>query len=141
MPCNACGDCYTRNRCPLDDDMQDIYKKLENSQGIIIATPVYFYGFPSQMKALIDRCQIFWARKYLLARPLPSGRPGGIIATAGGGGQRVFEGIRLTSKYFFDSISVEMPEMLVFRNAENEGFDMKKAVIRTKEYAEKLLLG
>lgn len=138
FPCNACGECYAGEPCPIADDMQDIYEKLENAQGIIIATPVYFYGFPSQIKALIDRCQLFWARRYILAKPLPSGRRAGIIAVAGGGGQKVFEGIRLTARYFLDSLSIGMPEMLTFRNTECDDFDREMALLRARKYGEGL---
>ncbi len=114
-PCNACGACYDGAPCPFDDDMTKIYPLLEEARAIIIATPVYFYGVPARAKAMIDRCQLFWARKYLLANPLPS-RPGAIIEVAGSGGKRVFDGIDLTIKYFLDTISIEMPTPLALRH-------------------------
>ncbi|MCD8355703.1 MAG: flavodoxin family protein [Clostridia bacterium] len=52
--------------CIQKDDMQMIYDKLSKSDIIVLATPLYFFGFSSQMKKVIDR---FYA---LLSRSLPN---------------------------------------------------------------------
>ena len=56
-PCIGCNSCYTSegHRCFQDDGMQQIYEKLKQADTLIIASPVYFYGVSSQLKALIDR--------------------------------------------------------------------------------------
>jgi multimeric flavodoxin WrbA len=115
-PCEGCETCEKGALCPIEDDVPRIKSLLEKCSAVAIATPVYFYGVPSSAKALIDRCQTLWARKYIIANPLPSGRQAGIIVTAASGGQKVAEGVRLTLKYFLDALSIEMPEMHVVRN-------------------------
>lgn len=138
--CIACGVCYNGHDCPFGDDMDDVYPILENCDAIIFATPVYFYAFPGTAKALIDRCQLFWARKYLLNNPLPSGRQAAIIATAAGGGEKSFDGIRLTYKYFLDSISIEMPEMLALKNCDFEPDEIPPdMLIKSQEYGRSFL--
>lgn len=56
-PCIGCNSCFTRegNTCFQNDDMQKIYKKLAEADVIVMASPVYFYGISSQLKAIIDR--------------------------------------------------------------------------------------
>ena len=56
-PCLGCNRCYTSegNRCFQKDDMDDIYDKLSRADVLVIASPVYFYGISSQLKAIIDR--------------------------------------------------------------------------------------
>lgn len=56
-PCNACDLCRTSAEagCVINDDMQPLYKKIENAQGIIFATPVYWFSVSAQMKCFIDR--------------------------------------------------------------------------------------
>ena len=54
-PCDGCGSCHKTAKCHIDDDMQAIYPKLLEADGIIIGSPVYFWGVTSQAKALIDR--------------------------------------------------------------------------------------
>ncbi len=54
-PCDGCRSCYETKRCRVGDDMQDIYLKLLEADGIIFGTPVYFWTVSAQAKALIDR--------------------------------------------------------------------------------------
>jgi multimeric flavodoxin WrbA len=65
-PCNSCGGCFEKGVCAISDDMQKIYSQLVDADGIMVASPIYFMGVSAQLKALIDRCQVFWARKYIL---------------------------------------------------------------------------
>lgn len=54
-PCLACDICKTEGECVINDDINDILNKMEESDGIIIGSPVYFGGVSSQVKMLIDR--------------------------------------------------------------------------------------
>ena len=56
-PCRGCNACYKSegNRCVQKDDMTEIYGKLAEADILVIASPVYFYGLSSQLKAIIDR--------------------------------------------------------------------------------------
>ena len=56
-PCIGCNSCYTSegHRCFQEDDMQQIYEKLQQADELVIASPVYFYGISAQLKAVIDR--------------------------------------------------------------------------------------
>ncbi len=55
-PCTACDYCRNNdNNCCQDDDMQPIYQALEQSDALILATPLYYFGFSTQLKAAIDR--------------------------------------------------------------------------------------
>ena len=55
LPCDGCNCCLETAECIIDDDMQDIYPKLLAADGIIMGTPVYFWGVTAQAKAIIDR--------------------------------------------------------------------------------------
>ena len=57
-PCKGCNSCFKRDdkSCIQKDDMQTIYDKLGKADMLVIASPVYFYGISSQLKAIIDRC-------------------------------------------------------------------------------------
>ena len=60
-PCVACQNCGELKTCSLSDDGNWILEKLAAADGIILATPVYFYNVSAQMKALIDRCHFFYS--------------------------------------------------------------------------------
>ncbi len=56
-PCTGCNRCFSNEDhvCAQDDDMALIYDKLKNSDTLVVASPVYFYGISAQLKALVDR--------------------------------------------------------------------------------------
>lgn len=63
-PCDACDACLENGACIVEDDMQEIYQKLENADGLIFGTPVYFINVSAQAKAVIDRTySLLWKRK------------------------------------------------------------------------------
>lgn len=57
--CLGCEYCYEdKGRCCQKDDMQNIYRLLEQTDIIVFATPIYYQAFPSQLKAFIDRLYV-----------------------------------------------------------------------------------
>ena len=74
-PCQHCDACLETGRCRIEDDMQMIYHELEQADRVVLASPIQFMGPTAQMKAMIDRCQALWARKYVLKKaPLDNRR-------------------------------------------------------------------
>lgn len=53
--CTGCNCCLKNMKCVQNDDMQKIYEKLNEADIVVIASPVYFYGISSQLKAIVDR--------------------------------------------------------------------------------------
>lgn len=54
--CLDCKYCYKHEgECVLKDDMKAIYEALSQTDLLVIATPVYFYNFSAQLKAVFDR--------------------------------------------------------------------------------------
>ena len=54
--CKACCACYSKGAaCVIDDDFNEIAPHLENADVIAMVTPVYWYTFSAQLKAVIDR--------------------------------------------------------------------------------------
>ena len=53
-----------------------VYREMESADRLVIASPLQFMSVSAQLKALIDRCQALWARKYILKiPPLGDNRP------------------------------------------------------------------
>ena len=57
--CDACDLCEEGNGCVINDDMQDLYPKVEAADAIVLASPVYWFTFSAQMKLFIDRCYAY----------------------------------------------------------------------------------
>ncbi len=54
-PCDGCLSCQKTGKCHLQDDVPEIYAKIEAADGIVWGTPVYFWSVTAQAKMLIDR--------------------------------------------------------------------------------------
>jgi len=54
-PCDGCRTCRTTKKCHIRDDVESIYTKMVDADGLMLATPVYFGSATPQIKALIDR--------------------------------------------------------------------------------------
>ncbi|OGP60600.1 MAG: NADPH-dependent FMN reductase [Deltaproteobacteria bacterium RBG_13_52_11b] len=145
-PCTECLQCLQKGECVVQDDMQKIYPKLLDSDIIILASPIFFYGITAWAKALVDRSQALWARKYVLKDPSlgkeGKRRKGFLISVGGTKGQKVFEGAILTAKYFFDVLNADYVGELVFRNTDAKGDILKQpdALRQAFESGRKLVL-
>ena len=123
QPCKEYIVCEKKGFCPIKDEMNHIYTLLRRAEVVVAASPVFFYGVTAQLKALIDRCQTLWARKYKLALkdPLAPHRKGLLLGVAATKGQHLFEGMALTAKYFFDGISAAYDGCIAYRGVESKG--------------------
>lgn len=105
LPCGACGICDKKLSCPLDDDMSSIYRQIVDADIVSVSSPLYFSSLPSQLKALIDRCQVFWAEKNYGSASILHKKKGIFICTAGSVYDSMFTGVMLTMRHFFNTIN------------------------------------
>ncbi len=124
-PCTSCDSCQKDGQCVINDDMQLMYGKLLEADYVVFASPVYFKGVSAQMKALIDRCQALWSRKYILKQKLVSpdrpGRKGYFISTSGSVSNNIFSGAIMTVKSIFHVLDIEYKGELLFEGMEKKG--------------------
>lgn len=129
LPCRGCGYCEKKGYCVIKDDemTHEIYPLLKSADMIVAASPVFFYGVSAQLKALIDRSQALWSRKYVLKLKDPAAayRKGILLSVGATRGKQLFDGIRLTAKYFFDAVSAEFSDSLTYTGIEYAG-EMEK---------------
>jgi multimeric flavodoxin WrbA len=123
-PCQHCDACFEAGQCKIKDDMQDVYKELERADRIVLASPVQFMGVTAQTKAMIDRCQALWARKYILKLP-PLGnkreRKGLFISVGGMKLANLFEPALATVKALFKVLDIAYGGELVFPGVDEKG--------------------
>ncbi len=128
VPCKEIVVCETKGYCPIDDDMKhEVYPLLRRADVVVAATPIFFYNGTAQLKALIDRSQTLWARKYRLKLKDPGSRmrKGFVLSVAATRGKTLFDGLDLTAKYFFDAIDADYEGSLTYRGVEHRG-DLEK---------------
>jgi len=128
-PCLEIYGCKKNGRCVIQDDFQSVYDKLLSCQGLMLASPIFFYTVSAHTKILMDRCQSLWAKRYLLERAVRGegepARKGLFISVGATKGKKLFEGTLLTVRYFFDVCDVELWRYLLYRSLDFEGDVLK----------------
>lgn len=123
-PCQHCDACFAAGQCKIKDDMQKVYEELEWADRIVLASPVQFMGVSAQTKAMIDRCQALWARKYILKLP-PLGskreRKGLFVSVGGMKLANLFEPSLATVKALFKVLDIAYGGELVFPGVDEKG--------------------
>lgn len=111
--------CREHDTCIMDDDMQVMYGKLKELNGLIIATPVMTMGVPGKLKSFFDRAQVFFMAKYVRNQPLITKeqkmeRRALLICISGMNVPGVFDGVKKTVLAFLDIIDCPLfDELLV----------------------------
>jgi arsenate reductase len=121
IPCKEYVVCEKKGYCPIDDDLKtEIYPLIRQAELVVLASPIFFYNMTAQLKAVVDRCQTFWARKYRLklSDPAKKTKRGFFLSVGATGGRQLFEGLQLTAQYFFDAIDARFEGSLTYRNIE-----------------------
>ena len=122
--CEHCDSCLTTGKCKLSDDMQLVYSALSNADRIVLASPIHFMGVTAQLKALIDRCQALWARRFKLGQP-PLGdtreRRGLFVSVGGKTADNVFAGAIATVKALFAVLGVHYDGQLTLAGVDEKG--------------------
>ena len=123
-PCRGCRFCEKEGYCiQQKDDMGEMNYLLRRADLVVLATPIFFYGPSAQMKALIDRSQALWARRYImkLTDPKAPFRKGFLLAVGATKGKELFTGTSLIAKYFYDAVGARYEGFLGFREMEAPG--------------------
>ena len=137
-PCLEIYACKKDGNCPINDDMKLLYAKFVETDGLAIASPIFFYAVSAQLKAMIDRCQAMWARRYILHQTISPGktnRRGVFLAVGGSKGSKIFDGPLLTMKYFFDALDINFYRSLLFKEIDAKGDILRHPTAMTEAFA------
>lgn len=106
--CIECGGCDNTGICVLVDDMTPLYKKIEDADAIIVASPIFFASLTSQLKAFIDRFQSRWIAKYRLQNFKSGIKKKGVFLCASGWDKKeFFENAGRIIKVLFATLDIE----------------------------------
>lgn len=87
--CKACNACYkTGKACAFDDDFNLIAPEIEAADVILFVAPVYWYTFPAQIKAVIDKLYSIEAQRDT------AGKSCGLISCCADDTMDTFEGMQ-----------------------------------------------
>lgn len=121
--CQHCDGCLGTGVCVIEDDIQFLHRQLREVDRLILSSPLFFLGLPSQIKAVIDRCQALWVEKYLLKirhqfASDGSRRRGLFICVGGMQKPNLFQGSIATVKAFFASCDIEYGDELLIEHVD-----------------------
>ncbi len=108
LPCVACDRCREDGRCAFRD-ADDLFAACETCDLLVLASPVYNYGFPSPMKAVLDRAQPWYHRNFERGEADPA-RKGVLLLTAGRSGKYAFELMEKQFRVFCRELGVTFAE-------------------------------
>lgn len=142
-PCQGCGRCRKNGLCYIKDDMQPIYKKLQDADALVVASPVYFGSITAQLKIIIDRCQSVWVKNPLLKnkRQKEKLKKGIFISVSGGNNPKFFQNSKEIVKIFFAVLGVKLFKQLYVPDLEDKGevLERKPILDRAFRYGGKLV--
>jgi len=112
--CTGCEACQETGTCILKDDMTRMYEALDQSDWVVLVSPMYFNSVSGILKNLIDRCQVYWARKFVLKRPpVKTGRRGFLLMSAGiRQTPENLNGPKRVADFFFKAQDITFSDML-----------------------------
>jgi len=132
-PCLEIYGCTADGNCVINDDFKHVRESLLASDGIMLASPIFFYTVSAHTKIFMDRCQSLWVKKYWIENlafgQWISTRKGLFISAGATKGKKLFEGALLTVRYFFDVIDTHLWKSLLYR-----GLDFEDDVLEHPDY-------
>ena len=86
-PCLDCRYCWKNSGCAINDEMQEIYKYIQECDNILIASPLYFSELTGKLLDVASRLQTFFcARFFRKEEPITKSKKGAVILVGGGDG-------------------------------------------------------
>lgn len=128
-PCMDCRSCWKNRACVINDGMQDIYKKVEEADNIVLASPMYFHSVTGRMKTLIDRFQVYWAGH--VRNDMPDGmlRKGAILLVGGAPSfENQFLGGEIILKNLLKDLSAECLGQVCLPNSDKDSLETRKDI-------------
>lgn len=126
--CIDCRYCYRHSGCAIKDDMQAVYKAIEEADCILIASPVYFGELSGQMLAQFSRLQTYFSARYIRKEePVPKKKTGGILLTAGSFGPR--EKAESTARFLLEQMNAQCAGTVYIDWTDKKGVEQSEDIL------------
>jgi multimeric flavodoxin WrbA len=126
-PCQECENIKDDGSCIIEDDMQRLYKKIEEADGVIIASPVFFGSVSAQTKTMVDRFQCAWRAKNIFNKEVfKNTKAGAFISVEASDRKDFFENSKLIVKNLFATINALYKYELFCSGLERKGDVFKR---------------
>ncbi len=137
-PCTGCEQCWSKGRaCIFDDDMARVYQAIAESDVLLFATPVYWYGPTTIMKTMIDRLVPLNRPQ---GRPMIEGKSAILVAAYEEDGPAAAEPLIRMFEMSFDYLKVRLLDRIMVDGVGPKGavLDKPEALARAYEVGRRL---
>lgn len=92
----------------VDDGIQSVFRKIKESDVLILASPIFFGSLSAQTKTMIDRFQCVWLAKNILNKDIFEKKlKGGFICVEASERKDFFENARSIVRHFFATVNIQ----------------------------------
>lgn len=88
-PCIDCRFCWKNDGCAIQDEMQEIYRYIQECDNIIIASPIYFSEITGKLLDWGSRLQAYFCARFFRKKELVTKPKRGAVILVGGGDGRI----------------------------------------------------
>lgn len=136
FPCQECENIKDDGSCIVKDDMQPIYRKIEESDVIILASPIFFGSLSAQTKMMIDRFQCLWRARYILKKDIfKKKRRGVFISVEASRRNDFFDNAKAIVKNLFATVNADYYGEFFYSGIDAKGSILKYPDILEKAFA------
>lgn len=101
--CIDCQTCFKKGvACSVPDDFNELAPLLEQADMVVFATPMYWFSFPTQLKAVIDKLY-----SYLISKRTLKIRECALLVSGGVDDESKFDGIVKSYKLIAEFLNWE----------------------------------
>lgn len=119
--CRACDSCFKQGKaCVFNDDFNELAPLLLNSDVLVFVTPIYWYSFPSSIKAAIDKIYSF-----IVAEKQSLIKESMLITCGEFTEERIFEGLKKTYELILEDREWKDRGQLIVPGVNNIGDVLK----------------
>jgi len=122
--CKNCGYCEAKGVCRFAeaDDMKRMYELIDSFDRFIVASPIFFGSLPAQVKVMFDRCQPYWARKFLRGeRHANEDREALFLCVGGFDHDRFYKCCRTVMKVWCVCLDIKLTGDLFYKGIDGRG--------------------
>ncbi|MCM8809883.1 MAG: flavodoxin family protein [Candidatus Omnitrophica bacterium] len=121
VPCQECENIRKDGRCKINDDMQNVYDKIESSDIVIVASPIFFGSISAQTKMMIDRFQCQWLGIKIFKTFKPKRKRGIFISVEASEKDEFIENAKSIIKNFFATIGASYFDDVICKGVDEKG--------------------
>ena len=135
--CKACKACWSNGKpCIFQDDFDELSTLLEAADVIVFSTPIYWFSFPSQLKAAIDKMNSYLVTN--CKRPLKI-KESFLLVCGADEGMKIFDGIIATYKQIALYMKWEEKGVLAVPEVREKGdIETTDAIAKAEMYGKSL---